>query len=68
MDSRQLALLARALNYNSGLQNLTVVVITELKEVSKIAEELEDAGADSLEIAVCGLMSRQKGNYLRSYL
>ena len=48
MDSRQLALLARALNYNSGLQNFTVVVITELKEVSKIAEELEDAGADSL--------------------
>lgn len=63
MDSRQLVLLARALNYNSGLQNFTVVVISELKEISKIAEDLEDARADSLQIAVCGLMSRQKGNY-----
>ena len=57
MDSRQLALLARALNYNSGLQNFTVVVISELKEVSKIADQLEYASADSLQIAVCGLMS-----------
>ena len=42
------------------MQNFTVVFISDLKEMNKVAEELEGA-ADSLQIAVCGLMPRQKG-------
>lgn len=60
MESRQLVLIARAINYHAGMQKFTVVFISDLNEITKIAGELEGAG-DSLQIAVCGLTSRQKG-------
>lgn len=62
VDCKQLVLIVRALNYHAGMQNFTIVFITDLKELNKTASELIDTG-DSTQVAVCGLQPRHKGKY-----
>ena len=62
VDCKQLVLIVRTLNYHAGMQNFTIVFITDLKEVNKIDSELT-AACDSIQIAVCGLQPRHKGKH-----